>query len=127
MSMHQRISAHLASHVARPTAMVTFLTSVGVLLAALLIGACLLVALVFFYGFGTDAFATRLSAGAITRLQYLGILLAVVGGASFVGFILGSTMLVAALNHARYRAAYLWFGIIAALLALAVGLRVLSY
>ncbi len=127
MSLQQRISAHLASHVQRQTAMVTFVTSVGVLLAALLVGACLLVALVFFYGFGTDAFATRISPAAILNLKYAGALLGAVGVASLAGFILGSAMLIASLYHARYRAAYLWFAIAIGLLGAAVFFRVLSY
>ncbi|QYF93545.1 hypothetical protein KY495_23290 [Massilia sp. PAMC28688] len=127
MSLQQRTSLHLASRVERKTAMVTFLTSIGVLLGALLTGACVLVVLVFFYGFGTDAFATRLSADAILRLKYLGAVLGAVGGASFLVFILGSCMLAAALNGGRYRNTYLWFGAISALLALGIFLRVQSY
>lgn len=127
MSLQQRTSLHLASRVERKTAMFTFLTSVSVLLGALLVGACVLVVLVFFYGFGTDAFAARVSADAVVRLRYLGFALGGVGGVSFLGFILGSCMLVAALNGGRYRAAYLWFGAISALLALGIFLRVQSY
>lgn len=127
MSLQQRTTSHLASRVERKTAMVTFITSVGLLLGALLTGACVLVVLVFFYGFGTDAFFTRLSADAIMRLKYLGAAIGAVGGGSFLGFILGSCMLVASLNGGRYRVAYLSFGAIIALLAFAIFLRIQSY
>lgn len=127
MSLQQRTSAHLAGRVERKTAMVTFVTSIGVLLGALLAGACALVVLVFFYGFGTDAFVTRLGADTIEWLKYAGAALGAVGGFSFLGFILGSCMLVASLNGGRYRGAYLWFGAITAVLALAILLRIQSY
>lgn len=127
MSLQQRMHAHVAGHVERKTALLTFVTSVGVLLVTLLIGACLLVALVMFYGLGTDAFVTRVSPDAVTRLKFFGILLAAVGGVSLLGFILGSVMLVGALNQARYRAIYLWFAVITGVLAAAVFLRVQSY
>lgn len=127
MSLYQRISAHMARHVARQPAMFTFITGVSVLLGSLLIGACLLVVLVFFYGFGTLAFYKLLGPDLITRIAYGAVLLAACGGAGLLAFITGSAMLIAALNHGRYRTAYLWAGAVTGLLATAVFLRIQSY
>lgn len=109
MSVSQRLSAHLARPVDRTAALMTFIGSAGVLLLALVIGAGLLVVLVFFFGFGTDDFFQKLGAGTIPLLKQGAIGLAVVGVASFAAFILGSCMLVCAIFKARYRTAYLWF------------------
>lgn len=127
MSTPNRLHAHLAQHVVRRTAFLTFAGSAAVLLAALLIGSAVLVALVFFYGFGTDAFFSRVSPHALALLRQTGLALAAVGILSLLSFILGCCMMVASINHARYRTAYLWFVSLTALLAVLVALRVSTY
>lgn len=109
MSFSQRLTAHLARPVDRAAALMTFIGSAGVLLLALVIGAGLLVALVFFFGFGTDDFIAKLGADTVPLVKQGAIGLAVVGVISFAAFILGSCMIVCAIFKARYRIAYLWF------------------
>lgn len=110
MTLKQRLSAHLARPVDRAAAVMTFIGSAGVLLLALVIGAGLMVALVFFFGFGTDDFLARIGADTVPLVKQAAIGLAAVGGASFAAFILGCCMIVCAIFKARYRAAYLSFG-----------------
>ena len=127
MNFTHRVASHLRHAVTRKTAFLVFAGSAAVLLGALLIGGMLMVALVFFYGFGTPAFATHVSPAELVRLKQAGIVLASVGVLSLAGFICGSCLMVASINHTRYRRAYLWFAIIAALLAGGVALRISSY
>lgn len=112
MTLSQRLSAHLARPVDRAAAVMTFIGSAGVLLLALVIGAGLLVALVFFFGFGTDDFVRKIGADTVPLVKQGAIGLAAVGGVSFAAFILGSCMIVASIFKARYRAAYLSFAAI---------------
>ena len=123
MSLGTSIAAHLHSAVSRKTAFVVFATSAAVLLGALLTGAVMLVVLVFFYGFPEQAFFDQVGAAALYQLKVAGVILAAVGALSFASFLCGSCMLAASIMGARYRAAYLWFGIVTVALAALAGMR----
>lgn len=117
MSLRQHISAHLLRPVQRKAAMFLFVGSVGLLLTVLVIGAGMLVALVFAYGFGTDKFFYHVSHDTIELLKLSAIALAATGVLSFATVILGSCLLVASISHAHYRKAYIGFAITTVILA----------
>lgn len=121
MSFTASIAAHLNRAVPRKTAFVVFAGSAAVLLGALLIGAGLLVALVFFYGFPQQAFFDRATSDEIAQLKLAGIVLGAVGALSFITFIQGCCMLAGSIAGARYRGVYLWFVIVSLVLAALAG------
>lgn len=117
MGLSQHISAHLSRPVQRKAAMFLFIGSVGLLLTVLVIGAGMLVALVFAYGFGTDKFFYNLGHDTIELLKVSAIALAATGVVSFAAVILGSCLLVASISHTPYRKAYIGFVITTVILA----------